>query len=164
MAVLCVYHTRDMVTSTLSRRTRPPGSYIALGRRIKALRERRGLSQPALADLAGISPGYPPRIENGDNCPSPVVLKRIAAALDADYNELATLAGYIDEQEGDEMIKAPRGTAASIRRMLGYTTDQWERIERMARIMLLSSEPANETQDEGREHHDVEGETREQEP
>lgn len=152
-----------MVTSTLARRTRPPGPYIDLGRRIKTLRERRGLSQPAFADLVGISRGYPPRLENGDNCPSPSVLRRIAAALDADYTELAELAGYIDESEGDDTFTAPREKAAPLRRMLGYTADQLERIERMARIMLLSGEPSNDAVDERRQKDDIEKETREEE-
>ena len=52
-----------------------------LGRRVKAAREQRGLSQEALASKAGISRGYLARLEIGRHEPSLTMLETLAKAL-----------------------------------------------------------------------------------
>src|SRR5215831_3542107 len=81
-----------------------PRPYLALGRRIAELRHYARLSQRELAHNAGYSEGYIPRIERGLNRPEPDVLRAIARALSADYDELAVLAGY---QRGTDELQAP---------------------------------------------------------
>jgi transcriptional regulator with XRE-family HTH domain len=49
--------------------------------RVKQLRERRGLTQEALAARAGISRAYLARIETGRHEPTLTTLERLAKAL-----------------------------------------------------------------------------------
>ena len=59
-----------------------------IGRRIKALRERRVLTQEALAGRAGISRGYLARLETGRHEPTLTMLRRLAKALKVKTVEL----------------------------------------------------------------------------
>jgi transcriptional regulator with XRE-family HTH domain len=52
-----------------------------LATRIKALRERRRLSQEALAAKAGISRGYLARLETGRHDPTVGTVEKLAKAL-----------------------------------------------------------------------------------
>lgn len=60
----------------------------ALGKKVKALREAKGLSQYALSDESGISRSQIVRLENGDlNCTIATLLS-IAQALEVEVKEL----------------------------------------------------------------------------
>jgi HTH-type transcriptional regulator/antitoxin HipB len=58
------------------------------------LRERRGLTQPELAQRCGMDQGDIRRIERGSTSPTVRSLQRMAAALDADVR----LVGRVSEQ------------------------------------------------------------------
>jgi transcriptional regulator with XRE-family HTH domain len=62
-------------------------------------RERRGLSQRALARTVGVTPAYISLIERGERRPEAQVVERLAAALagtEAQRAELRRAAGYAD--------------------------------------------------------------------
>lgn len=61
----------------------------ALGSRIKAVRESRGLSIRDLAELAGINKSQIVRIESGQSDPHYTTLLRIARALEVSVGEFA---------------------------------------------------------------------------
>ncbi len=52
-----------------------------LGRNIRLFRQKRRLSQRALAELAGISPGYVALLEKGEKYPSAKTVERLAEIL-----------------------------------------------------------------------------------
>ena len=52
-----------------------------IGMRVKACRERRKLTQAALAERAGISRTYLARLETGKHDPTATVLEKLAKAL-----------------------------------------------------------------------------------
>ena len=54
---------------------------VKFGRVIRSLRERRGLSQEALSDLAGLSRSFLGEIERGDAVPSVETLQKLADGL-----------------------------------------------------------------------------------
>lgn len=116
----------------VAERSATPRPYRDLGRRIAALREQRGLTQWELAEQAGISKSYPGVIERGENRPDPAILRRIARALDADYHELAALAGYIDHPQGDVTLEVPADRAARVRWYAGLSP----RLQDLARRLL----------------------------
>ncbi|MEX0852169.1 MAG: helix-turn-helix transcriptional regulator [Bauldia sp.] len=55
---------------------------------VRVWRDVRGMTQGELAAKAGIKPNYLSMIEGGERRGSPATLKRIAAALDVDMEEL----------------------------------------------------------------------------
>ena len=59
-----------------------------LGKNIKLLRARRGLSQADFSEKAKISITFLSNIERGINYPQPDMLSKIATALGVDVNEL----------------------------------------------------------------------------
>lgn len=61
---------------------------IILGRRLRTLRMRQGLSGAALAKLADVSPSLISRIERGKALPSLIVLQRLANSLRCSLNDL----------------------------------------------------------------------------
>jgi transcriptional regulator with XRE-family HTH domain len=93
--------------------------YLRLGRRIAELRRARGLGQRAFARLVPISVGYLPKIEVGKSRPEPEVLRRIAAALGEPYENLAALAGYTDEPQGEIDMRVTEDEADLIRSLRG---------------------------------------------
>ena len=64
----------------------------AFGRRIRELRQRRGLSQEQLAEACGLHSTYVGGIERGERNPSLINIGRIAKALTVTlYDLFATL-------------------------------------------------------------------------
>jgi len=59
---------------------------ISVGRKIRQLRERRNLSQQAMAEQSGLSRNTMSLIERGQSSPTVSTLKRIADALNVDIN------------------------------------------------------------------------------
>ena len=67
---------------------------MSFNENLRTLRLARGLTQPALAEKAGIEQSYLSKLENGRSRPSEDVLTRIAQALDVKTEALT--------QNGDE--------------------------------------------------------------
>jgi len=72
------------------------GHLQGLARRIRALRERRGLTQEDFAALCGISVSFASLLERGERSPSYETLLQVAAALGLPLSEL-----FRQEQEDD---------------------------------------------------------------
>ena len=74
---------------------------MGFGNRLRAMRTARGLSQRALGERVGVSFTYISKVENGKldfgDYPSEDLIRRLAAALDADEEELLLLAEKIPE-------------------------------------------------------------------
>lgn len=78
-------------------------SPIAVGERLKAARERAGLSQRQLS-FAGCSPAYISRIESGDRIPSLQLLRELGRRLDVTEDYLAT--GESPSDRGIALLEA----------------------------------------------------------
>ena len=75
-----------------------PIDYITVGKKIRAIRMREGLSQLQLAEMIEVSPPYISCIENGVKNASIETLVRIANALQVSTDEL------LDDNLEDELI------------------------------------------------------------
>lgn len=62
---------------------------IAIGRRVRQVREAKGLTRRVLTD-SGVASSTIKRVELGDRCPSPETLRKLARALDVDPRWLET--------------------------------------------------------------------------
>jgi transcriptional regulator with XRE-family HTH domain len=79
-----------------ARRSRPRSpEHAALGDAIRRLREQRGLTIEALADLAGTDLTQLGGVERGTRNATYEYLLRIAKALDASVGEMTTLADQV---------------------------------------------------------------------
>jgi transcriptional regulator with XRE-family HTH domain len=68
----------------------------ALGKAIRQLRNKRGMTQEALAHAAGVTVGHLSMIERGHSNPTWATVKAISAALDMSMVELTRLAVKFD--------------------------------------------------------------------
>jgi DNA-binding XRE family transcriptional regulator len=88
---------------------------VFIGKRIKQLRERRGLSQGDIEAVSGMLRAYISRVEHGHTVPSLETLERFAAALDVPLYQLFC--------EGEDVLLTenltPGGTAGATARPLG---------------------------------------------
>jgi transcriptional regulator with XRE-family HTH domain len=64
----------------------------ALGKAIRQLRNKRGMTQEALAHAAGVTVGHLSMIERGHSNPTWATVKAVAHSLDASIVELARVA------------------------------------------------------------------------
>jgi len=68
---------------------------MALGKKIRELREQLGMSQAQLSTHGGLSQGYLSQLENDEvQNPSAAVMFRLAQALHVDPRQLMQAAGY----------------------------------------------------------------------
>ena len=70
----------------MTRVVQPEGEVF--GRRLRAVRTKRGVTQEALAQLAGMSEAYISNMENGMKVPSLTTIIRLAVALDCKVMDL----------------------------------------------------------------------------
>lgn len=86
------------------------------GHYIIQLRERKGISQRKLADLAGLTNSTISRIEAGSVKPDPLTLEKIALALETDKSLLMTKFGYSEVPEEFIVIARKTGELSEERR------------------------------------------------
>ena len=81
------------------------------GQRLRGLRKAKGLSQRALAEMVKTNFTYLSKIENEKldfaQYPSEQLIRALAAALEADVDELLLLAQKIPEQIKKRVIERP---------------------------------------------------------
>jgi len=81
------------------------------GERLRDLRKAKGLSQRALADLVQINFTYLSKIENEKldfaQFPSEKLIRSMAAALDADVDELLLLAQKVPDEIKQRVLDRP---------------------------------------------------------
>src|ERR1051325_10750391 len=87
------------------------------GRRVRALREARGLSLRDLADRSGVSAPMLSQVERGDTSPTLAVAKKIAAGLDLTLSQLLRL----DEDRHAVIVRAGTGRT---RRRRGHKLEE----------------------------------------
>jgi DNA-binding XRE family transcriptional regulator len=115
---------------------------MRFGEKVRALRKEKSLGQRALADVVGVSFTYISKIENhrldfGDY-PSEEVIKKLAAALDADPTDLLVLAEKSPKRSAAASWSGPTPSVNSPSSMTGHwiawwtrsTTSGWRRLGR----------------------------------
>lgn len=112
----------------------PPRSPIArfLGRRVRALRKLRGLTQEALGERAAVTGKFVGIIERGDGNPTVELVERLADALDVEPWELLR---FEEAQPAGPIDRAARATAASERISEYVEGRPAAQIERALRIL-----------------------------
>jgi transcriptional regulator with XRE-family HTH domain len=83
--------------------------YQQVGRRVREIRKRRGLTQSTLGERAGITPDYLGRIERGRGAATLETLGRIAAALSTPLRQLLDVE-EIASASREEILKSIQST------------------------------------------------------
>src|SRR3989442_1716209 len=79
---------------------------MALGNKIRELRDELGMSQAQLSSHAGLSQGYLSQLENDEaQHPSAAVIFRLAQALHVDPRSLMQAAGYHEIANGSADVE-----------------------------------------------------------
>lgn len=93
--------------------TQPALDMIAIGRRVRGLRQQRQLSLEALAERSGVSVSMLSTVERGQKVPSILVMGRIATALDTAIGRLvgeeATPRVIVMRAADQRVVKDPAG-------------------------------------------------------
>ncbi len=122
----------------------PPGSdepresLKLLARRIRALRERKGLTQEEFSSRCGISVSFTSLLERGERSPSYETLVHVASALEVSLPELFrdfSSGGYDDPYFGRlvEFARRARLTRAQVDRLLAVGQAMFETASAPAR-------------------------------
>ncbi len=104
---------------------------VTLGERVRALRERRGITRKSLAASTGVSERHLANLEYGDGNPSVLVLQQVADALDCALAELT----------GDVTTRSPEWLL--LRSLLQHRDEATLRRVRLAIADLLDEAPAD---------------------
>ena len=83
------------------------------GIRLRKLREQRQMTLRYLADLANLSYSFIASLEKGRYNSSRETICALAAALEADKNELLILAGYLPNETIDQAISSSKNNMSS---------------------------------------------------
>lgn len=66
-----------------------------IGKHIRSLRKKQGITITQLAEKSGVSHSYISQIENGKFNPSPEILRKLSEPLGVSYEDLMIKAGYL---------------------------------------------------------------------
>lgn len=103
------------------------------GRKIRELRLKKQMTQRELAKQAGIDVTYISKLERGQFAPpSERVIRRMAQALECDYEELMLVADRVPADYASQIRQDPR-VADFMRKARSLTPEQWEQIQRIIR-------------------------------
>lgn len=103
---------------------------MTFGERLRELRLERGYNQRTLADKVGIDFTYLSKIETGKMAPpSQDTIKKIAAALEADGDELLILANKVPDDVKDVITESTE-MPAFLRQMRDLDAEEMERLKR----------------------------------
>ncbi|MEG2000550.1 MAG: helix-turn-helix transcriptional regulator [Evtepia sp.] len=106
-----------------------------LGGRIRQLREAKRDKDPAnfsgrqFSIFLEISPTYLSKIETGELPASAELLKKMAARLDTDVDDLLALANKFDPELEDIIMEKPKVMATFLRTASGMTQDQLSKVQ-----------------------------------
>lgn len=117
-----------------------PVKYPEFGELVRDARERAGLSQKGLAEAVGISPGYPPQIEQGRVRPRPPVLERIAEVTGVPYIDLARRVGYLPLDPNTVAITVDRSKGEALESLSAYPSEIIRQLQRFASVMVVQRE------------------------
>ena len=111
----------------------------AFGKRIRDLREVKKKTDPRFslrqfAEMVGISATFLSKVETGEfDPPKADNIKKMAALLGADADELLALAGKVDPELDHIIIGEPKAMAEFLRSARGLTADQLAKLSANAR-------------------------------
>jgi len=119
---------------------------MALGKKIRQLREELGMSQAQLSSQGGLSQGYLSQLENDEvQNPSAAVIFRLAQALNVDPRVLMDAAGYDRGANGSESEFAVTVDPELLRFLARFPREQHTYLLRMLRSLDQQQDRSGES-------------------
>jgi DNA-binding Xre family transcriptional regulator len=109
-----------------------------IGKRIRTLREAKGLSQTDIEKRSGLLRSYVSRLEGGYTAPSLATLEKLAKALDVEPSQLLFKEQKPPKNSGPTRITTPFPSTARIAEVFGMSK---ERVNRISRIVESIQKP-----------------------
>ena len=107
---------------------------MSFGDRLATLRSARSIGVRELGRLCGCTGMHISNMEKGKSLPSPEMLRKLAAVLEADIDELAALADQIDPDVTD-LIKREQSVPSFLRSAKDLSADQWAELQKVVEKM-----------------------------
>jgi transcriptional regulator with XRE-family HTH domain len=102
------------------------------GKRLKSLREDKGLAQSELARLADVSPSLINLMESGQRSPSLATLQDLADALGTSIDYLV---GRADKPTADQVPAGNGPLASAYRKLASLSPDKQEQVDSLLKTM-----------------------------
>jgi len=108
---------------------------VDIGKRLRELRQAKGLSQRDVEDLTGLQGPYVSRVENGHTTPKLPVLEKWARALDIDLHQLFDV-GYGQPEAPKPPARVPTGERTLLELFRQIPADDRSLLISLAREMV----------------------------
>jgi transcriptional regulator with XRE-family HTH domain len=99
-----------------------------VGKRIRTIREAKGLSQADVEKRSGLLRSYISRVEGGHTAPSPQTLERLAKAIEVEPYQLELKS---PKNFGPTLITTPFPSTTRIAKVFGISKERVDRISRL---------------------------------
>ena len=108
-----------------------------LADKIKELRAEKRIGIRELGRMVDVSGMHISNLEKGKSAPSPELVRKLAAALETDVDELLHLADLVDPEAVNVIRNNPFAVPAFLRSAKNLTPEQWaglqEQVEKMSK-------------------------------
>jgi len=102
-----------------------------IGKRLRDLREAKGLSQADIEKRSGLLRSYVSRVENGYTVPSLLTLEKFAKAVEVEPYQLLFEDRNFPKKFGPTLITTPFPSTSRIARVFGLSKKRVDRISRL---------------------------------
>ena len=114
---------------------------MALGEKIRELRELKRISIRGLGRETGVSGMHISNIEKDKVNASPELVTKIAEVLEADIDELLHLAERVDPEVVDVIQKNPQAVPSFLRSAKDLTPEEWSKMQDFLNNMKSTKKP-----------------------
>jgi transcriptional regulator with XRE-family HTH domain len=102
-----------------------------VGKRIRTLREAKGVSLADIEKRSGLLRSYVSRVEGGYTAPSQTTLEKLAKALEVEPRQLLSEEPKSPKKFGPTLITTPFPSTTRIARVFGISKERVDRISRL---------------------------------
>ena len=111
-----------------------------LADKIKELRAEKRIGIRELGRMVDVSGMHISNLEKGKSAPSPELVRKLAAALETDVDELLHLADLVDPEAVNVIQNNPFAVPAFLRSAKNLTPEQWAELQKQVEKMSQESE------------------------
>jgi len=116
-----------------------------VGKRLRKIREAKGLSQTDIEKRSGLLRSYVSRVESGYTAPSLATLEKLAKALEVEPHQLLFRERNSAKKFGPTRITTPFPSTSEIARVFGLSKKRVDRISRLVESVQLNNREVRRT-------------------